>query len=102
MLIDEPHEGYFQIRLRARGPWVPVRVWLEDGERDPETWELLSDQRWLAEWAPRTDSARLFPVSPFRLLNVLHPISKDDFQWLLILRSIPPSSRQRSAKPSSR
>jgi len=100
VLIDEPAEGYFQIRLRAKGPWVPVRVWLEDGERDPETWELQSDQRWLGEWAPRTDSARFFPINPMALLNRLHPISKDDFQWLLILRTMP--SRQRSQKRSSR
>lgn len=26
------------------GPWVPARIWLVDGERDPETGELLSDQ----------------------------------------------------------
>jgi hypothetical protein len=93
VLIDEPAEGYFQIRLRKAGPWVPVRVWLEDGERDPETWELLSDQRWLGEWAPRTDSARFYPINPMAFLNRLHPISKDDFQWLLILRTFPPTLR---------
>lgn len=98
MLIDEPVEGYFRIRLRAKGPWVPVRVWLEDGDRDPETWELLSDQRWKGEWAPRTDSTRFFPIDPMRFLNRLHPISKDDFQWLLILRSIPARSPPKSRK----
>lgn len=88
MRIDEPAEGYFQMRLRAKGPWIPVRVWLEDGERDPETWELLSDQRWKGEWAPRTDSPRFFSLDPMRFLNRLHPISKDDFRWLLILRTM--------------
>jgi hypothetical protein len=59
-------EGYYKVRQRAKGPWIPIHIWLEDGERDPETWELLSDQNWKAEWAPRTDTPRLFPaiVSP--------------------------------------
>jgi hypothetical protein len=97
VLIDEPAEGYFQIRLRKAGPWVPVRVWLEDGERDPETWELLSDQWWKAEWAPRTDTPRLWPVSPFQFINRARRISKDEYEWLLILRTIPsrPQSRKR-------
>jgi hypothetical protein len=98
--IDEIVEGYYKIRLRKASPWVPVHIWLEDGERDPETWELLSDQRWRAEWAPRTDSPRLFPADPFRFVNRAHPISKDEYQWLLILRTIP--SRQQSQKRSSR
>jgi hypothetical protein len=55
--IDEVlPEGYYKVRQRAKGPWIPIHIWLEDGERDPETWELLSDQNWKAEWAPRTDS----------------------------------------------
>lgn len=88
-MIDELAEGHYRIRLRKAGPWVPVRVWLEDGKRDPETWELLSDQWWRAEWAPRTDSAKLFPINPFRFINRLHPISEDEFQWLMILKSLP-------------
>lgn len=93
MLIDEPAEGYFKLRLRKAGPWVPVHVWLEDGERDPETWELLSDQRWKGEWAPRTDSTKLFPIDPMRFLNRLHPIPEDEYQWLMILKTMP--SRRR-------
>jgi hypothetical protein len=89
VLIDEPAEGYYKLRLRKKGPWVPVHVWLEDGERDPETWELLSDQWWRGEWAPRTDSPKLFPIDPLRFLNRLHPINEDDFKWLLILKTMP-------------
>lgn len=100
MLIDELAEGYFKIRLRKAGPWIPVHVWLEDGERDPETWELLSDQEWRAEWAPRADSTRLYRIDPFRLVNLLHPITKDDFQWLITLRTIAsrPPLRKRLSK----
>jgi hypothetical protein len=101
VLIDEISEGYFKIRSRAKGPWIPIHIWLEDGERDPETWELLSDQKWKCEWAPRMDSPRLFPVrNPFAFLNRAFPISKDEFQWLLTLRTIP--SRRPSRKRSSK
>jgi hypothetical protein len=98
--IDEVlPEGYYKVRARKAGPWIPIRIWLEDGDRDPETWELESDQIWKAEWAPRTDSPRLFPVDPFQFINRARRISKDEFQWLLTLRTIP--SRQPSRKRSS-
>jgi hypothetical protein len=92
-------EGYYKVRQRAKGPWIPIHIWLEDGERDPETWELLSDQWWKAEWAPRTDTPRLWPVSPFQFINRARRISKDEYEWLLILRTIPsrPQSRKRSS-----
>lgn len=98
MQIDEPlPEGYYKVRSRAKGPWIPIHIWLEDGDRDPETWELESDQKWKAEWAPRTDEPKLFPVSPFQFINRARRISKDEFEWLLILRTMPsrPQSRRR-------
>lgn len=91
--IDEPREGYFVVRAFAAGPWIPVRVWLEDGERDPDTWELLSDQTWRAEWWPRTDSTVAYPAPYWRLLNRLHPIAPEDFEWLMLLRQLPTQSR---------
>jgi hypothetical protein len=101
MLVDEPlPEGYYKVRSRAKGPWIPIHIWLEDGERCPETWELLSDQKWRAEWAPRTDTPKLFPVSPFQFINRARRISKDEYEWLLILKTIP--SRQRSQARSSK
>ncbi len=36
--------GFYKARLVRGGPWVPVKTWYEDGDRDPETGELLSDQ----------------------------------------------------------
>lgn len=95
MQIDEIAEGYYKIRLRKAGPWMPIHIWLEDGERDPDTWELLSDQRWKAEWAPRTDSPRLYSLNPFRFANRVHPISKDEYQWLMLLRTFRRPSRRR-------
>lgn len=46
---DEPECGFYRVRkfpygVWARGPWLPARVWLEPGEIDPETGELLSDE----------------------------------------------------------
>lgn len=86
-------EGYYKVRKRAKGPWIPIHIWLEDGDRDPETWELESDQRWKAEWAPRLDTPRLFPVNPFQFINRAFRISEDEFQWLLTLRTIPSRPR---------
>jgi hypothetical protein len=81
-------DGYYKIKLRGWGPWVPVRVILEDGERDPETWELLSDQWLRAEWYPRTDSTTAY-AAPLRFLfNRARPISRSEFEWLILLRSI--------------
>lgn len=87
--IDEPRSGLFKLRTRGFGPWAPVRVWVEDGMRDPETWDLLSDQTYRAEWAPRTDSDRFYPLNYWRVMNRLQPITKEEFEWLLILRRLP-------------
>lgn len=96
MQVDEIAEGYYKVRSRRAGPWIPIHIWLEDGDRDPDTWELESDQTWRAEWAPRTDTPRLFPVNPFQFVNRAHPITKDEFQWLLILKTI--ASRPKSRR----
>jgi hypothetical protein len=94
--VDEPlAEGYYKVRSRKAGPWIPIRIWLEDGERCPETWELLSDQRWKAEWAPRLDDTRLFPINPFQFINRARRITEDEFQWLIALRTIPSPPRLR-------
>lgn len=88
MELDWLHPGFYKVRLRAKGPWVPIEVWFEDGERDPETWELLSDQKLRAEWYPRTDSLQAYDVPAKRFFNRAHPISEEEFQWLKSLRTI--------------
>lgn len=87
--IDTPLEGYFKTKAQKRGAWVPVRVWLEDGDRNPETWELESDQKWKAEWWPSTASTQSHPAPLWQILNYLRPITKDEFQWLMLLRTMP-------------
>lgn len=82
--------GYYKIRLRGGGPWVPIEITMEDGERDPETWELLSDQYLSAEWYPQTNSTRAYRIDPRRLFGRAFPIDRSEFEWLLTLRTLPP------------
>lgn len=50
---NEPIPGHYKRRLVKDGVWVPARVWVEDPKdpatgdvlRDPETGELMADQR---------------------------------------------------------
>lgn len=91
--IGVPRSGLFKMRTRGFGPWAPVRVWCEDGDRDPETWELLSDQTYHAEWAPRTDSDKFYPISYWPIMDRLFHITKEEFEWLLILRRMPSQSQ---------
>ena len=88
MQTDWLDDGFYRIRLRAKGPWVPIRVILEDGERDPDTWELLSDQWLRAEWYPSTHSDRAYSVDPRRLFNRAEPIPRSEFEWLILLRKL--------------
>lgn len=99
MEIDWLDDGYYKVRLRRAGPWVPVRVYLEDGERDPETWELLSDQWLRAEWAPNVASDQFYSVNVKSMFNRAHPITKDEFEWLIALRTIAQSKLQGHSLP---
>lgn len=42
--VARPEPGYYKRKLIRGGVWVAVRIWLEDGDRDAETGELMSDQ----------------------------------------------------------
>jgi hypothetical protein len=88
MEIDWLDPGFYKIRLRGGGPWVPIEITLEDGERDPETWELLSDQWLSARWWPQTNSTRAYSVPAHRFFNRAYPIDRSEFEWLITLRQI--------------
>lgn len=45
IVVDRPQPGYYKRRLVKGGPWVAVRIWIEE-ERD-EDGELLCDQKLL-------------------------------------------------------
>ena len=86
--VDWLDEGFYKVRRRAKGHWIPIQVFLEDGERDPETWELLSDQWLRAEWYPSTNSAAPRPIPVKWLFNRAQPISRSEFEWLILLRRL--------------
>lgn len=86
--LDWLDPGYYKVRSYARGPWIPIQIWMEDGERDPETWELLSDQKLRARWWPRTNNQQFYEVAPRYFFNRARPIDRSEFKWLLALKTI--------------
>lgn len=49
MLVSEPTAGHYRMRLVARGPWVPCKIWFGP-PLDPLTGEELDrSPRWQAE-----------------------------------------------------
>jgi hypothetical protein len=42
--IGVPRPGFWKIRLVRGGPHVPAKIW-DEAERDPETGELLEDEK---------------------------------------------------------
>jgi len=82
-----PEPGYYKTRVVRNGLWVPVKVWYQDGDRDPETDELLSDQILRVQWAPLTKSSEWFEVTNPERWLYLRPIEEDEFRWLKILKN---------------
>jgi hypothetical protein len=80
--------GFYKVRAWGGGPWVPIRITMADGDRDPETWELLSDQTLEAEWWPQTNNTQSFSVNPRRFFARAFPIDRSEFEWLITLRQI--------------
>jgi hypothetical protein len=88
---DEPQVGFYAVRRFrygewARGPFVPARIWIEPGEVDPETGELLSDERLCAEIDGK-------PADPWRYWTWLarRPIPQSEFEWLKALSPLLPT-----------
>ena len=80
----EPQVGYYRVRRWARKQfWLPARIWLEPGEVDPETGELMSDERYCAE----IDGER---KNPFVVWTWLQPITEDEWKWLKATRNLQP------------
>lgn len=87
---DKIHCGYFKIRKFPygqwpKGPFIPARIWMEPGEIDPESGELLSDERWFAE----IDGQRKDPWRTWTWLAT-RPITEDEFKWLTALSPLLP------------
>lgn len=86
--INDPQPGFYKKRLWARGPWAPVRLWLEDGERD-ELGRLMSDQILRCEWNPNLhDPLAFYPIDPIEEWTWLWPIKEDEYEWLIVLKTL--------------
>jgi len=91
-MTDGPQPGFFRTRKVSKGDWLPVRVWIEDGERDPDTGELLSDQVMRCEidgeradpfeGDRKTDRASTMPRYLF-----FRPIPEAEFNYLTAYRA---------------
>ena len=87
---EDPQQGFFKVRRFrygewTKGPFVPARVWWEPGEIDPETGELLSDERCRAEIDGN-------PVDPWRTWTWLarRPIPEEEWQFLRAMSPLLP------------
>lgn len=93
MSVDDLDPGYYKVRLYQKGPWVPVRVWLE-GERD-EAGDLVEDERLRCQWWPCMDDPfTVYEIDPFEEVGIwirhyfFQPIDKDEFEWMLLLKAM--------------
>ena len=87
---NSPQCGFFKVRKFPYGQWptgpyVPARVWIEDGQTDPETGDLLSDEIICMEIDGRK-------VDPWKRWNWIakHPVSEAEWQWLRAMSPLLP------------
>lgn len=87
---DSPHAGFFKVRKFPYGQWptgpyVPARCWIEPGEIDPETGELLSDEIIRMEIDGRQ-------VNPWTHWNWIakNPVSETEWMWLRAMSPLLP------------
>lgn len=95
---NEPQTGYYALRkfdysAWRNGPFIPARIWWEPGLIDPETGELLTDERCRAE----IDGKEVNPWSSWTWI-ARRPITEAEWQWLtaqspLLPTKIPPKRR---------
>jgi hypothetical protein len=78
--MDLPEVGYYKRRYVRGGPWVPARIWIVE-YRDPETNELMSDQKYFCE----VGGAAKDPFNQWPSL-LGHPIPKHEFDFLTARR----------------
>tara|TARA_Y100001947_G_scaffold155109_1_gene160577 strand:+ start:4086 stop:4457 length:372 start_codon:yes stop_codon:yes gene_type:complete len=92
----EPQCGYFKRRKfrwalwpKQSAPWIPARCWMEPGETDIETGELLSPETYCME----IDGKRVNPWTNWTRI-ARHPITEEEYRYLtamspLTARKIP-------------
>jgi len=83
----DPQPGWFKRRLVKQGPWVTVRIWL-DQVIDPETGELSADELVCCE----VDG---IPADPRPIWTFLTPITRDEFNRIAAERQAGADPRQK-------
>jgi hypothetical protein len=78
---NDPHVGWFKVRMVRGGPFVPARIWIER-EICPETGELASDEQMICE----VDGFRRDLQREWVWLAKT-PISKAEYDSLLAMRA---------------
>ena len=76
-ITTEPKCGWYRRRLVRGGAWVPCRIWL-DQPTDPETGELMGDERLRCEVAGKERDPE---EEWLRLAD--HPIPKAEFDYMV-------------------
>lgn len=85
---EEPHPGFYKLRRWPRLPyWLPVYVWIES-PIDPETGELVDDERIRCEVDGKAANAKTRWT-----WFAHHPITEEEFQWLTALSPLLPSRK---------
>lgn len=74
----DPQCGWYQRRFVKDGPFVPVRIWMEQ-PRDPETGELCGDETIRAECDGQ-------PVDVVKIWTYCRAIPKADYDALVRMR----------------
>lgn len=87
----EPHAGFFKVRRFPYGQWrdgpyVPARTWWEPSEIDPETGELIADERLRGE----IDGREVDPWDNWIWIS-RRPITEEEFRWLKALSPLLPT-----------
>ncbi len=93
----DPQCGFFKLRKFrygewTKGPWIPARCWLEPGEIDIATGELLSDEKYRME----IDGKEVNPWTSWTRI-ARHPVTEAEYRYLramspLTARKIPPAA----------
>ena len=96
---NEPQSGYYAVRkfdyhVWRTGPFLPARVWWEPGQTDPDTGELLGDERCRAE----IDGKEVNPWTTWTWL-ARRPITETEWKWLSAMSPLLPSKPPRRSRP---
>lgn len=76
--MNDPQEGFYKCKMVKGGPWVPVKIWMQDGSRNPDTNDLESDQ-FLRAMRNGQD------ISPFDIWTwcAEHPITEQRYLYMI-------------------